>query len=136
MPPLRDLHGVSFYTDVAKSVADPGLKQAADDAARPLWDFQKAVTGLADDGSSAAQDCALRALDAWARASALLGEANQQGGYEREMALASLALAFARLDEARARSPEAAARVANQAGSSRPASARSASRRKAPCRAA
>src|SRR5690349_13610444 len=86
MTPVRDLRGVSFYTDAAKSVADPVLKQAADEAVRPLWDFVKAVDALVDVGSAPAQDCALQALAAWARGGALLGQANQQGGYEREMA--------------------------------------------------
>ncbi len=105
MPPVRDLRGVSFYTDAAKSVADPALKQAADEAVRPLWDFVKAIDALVDAGSAPAQDCALRALAAWARGGALLGQANQQGGYEREMALSGLSLAFARLGDARARAP-------------------------------
>src|SRR5690349_10909034 len=52
MAPLRDLIGVSFYTDTAKSVADPTLKQAAGEAVRPLWDFIKAVDALVDDGSA------------------------------------------------------------------------------------
>ena len=105
MAPVRDLRGVSFYTDAAKSVADPALKQAADEAVRPLWDFVKAIDALVDAGSAPAQDCALRALAAWARGGALLGQANQQGGYEREMALSGLSLAFARLGDARARAP-------------------------------
>ena len=73
MSPVRDLRGVSFYTDAAKSVADPALKQAADEAVRPLWDFVKAVDALVDAGPPPAQDCALRALAAWARGGALLG---------------------------------------------------------------
>jgi poly(beta-D-mannuronate) lyase len=104
--PIRDLAGVSYYTDAHHSVADPALKRRNQEAFVPLRAFVAGVVALADrwmlgrpaDPAIAAQ--AVRALAVWARADALLGSVNQQGEYEREWTLAGLALAYLRVRDA------------------------------------
>jgi poly(beta-D-mannuronate) lyase len=105
-PPVRDMVGVSFYTDADHSVTDPG--RLADDNAheRPVRGFLADVERLAErwvrgtpprpaDGA-----CVLAWLDAWARAGAMLGVVNQQGGYEQEWTLGGLALTWLEVRDA------------------------------------
>jgi poly(beta-D-mannuronate) lyase len=100
VPPVRDLIGVSFYVDKTHSLVDPVKKRENEAAVAPVRQFVASVTTLADGwmrSSPAKPDYAKAALDqlfAWASAGALLGEVNQQGGYERKWTLGSLALAF------------------------------------------
>jgi poly(beta-D-mannuronate) lyase len=104
--PVRDLNGVSYYTDAHRSVVDPVLQRQNEEAFAPLRAFVARVVTLADDwmvsrpprSAYAAQ--AVEALAVWARAGALLGAANRQGEYEREWTLAGLALAYLRVREA------------------------------------
>jgi poly(beta-D-mannuronate) lyase len=106
VPPVRDLIGVTFYVDKSHSVVDPEKKRQNEAAVAPVRAFVAAVTGLADGwmrSSPAKPEYAAAALDqlcAWASAGALLGEVNQQGGYERKWTLGSLALAFLKIREA------------------------------------
>ncbi|HLK88994.1 MAG TPA: alginate lyase family protein [Polyangia bacterium] len=105
-PPIRDLDGVSYYTDAHHSVADPALKRKNEAAFAPLRAFVAGIVTLADrwmvgrpaDPAIAAR--AVTALAGWARAGALLGSVNQQGEYEREWTLAGLALAYLRVRDA------------------------------------
>jgi poly(beta-D-mannuronate) lyase len=105
-PPIRDLLGVSYYTDANHSVADAVSKQRNQEAFAPLRAFVAQVTNLADGwmesrpARPAYAVLALESLAVWARAGALLGAANQQGAYEREWTLGSLALAYLRLRDA------------------------------------
>ena len=106
LAPMRDVDGVSFYVDEHKSVIDPDLQDQNQAALRPLRGFVKEVTRLADgwmvsrpaDARYAA--LAVGALARWAAGGALLGAANQQGAYEREWTLGSLALAYLKMREA------------------------------------
>jgi poly(beta-D-mannuronate) lyase len=106
LAPVRDVDGVSFYVDEHKSVIDPDLQEQNQAALRPLRAFVKEVTRLADgwmvsrpaDARYAA--LAAGALARWATAGALLGAANQQGAYEREWTLGSLALAYLKIRDA------------------------------------
>ena len=105
-PPIRDLAGVSFYVDDAKSVADPELKAQNLAALAPLRDFVAEVTALADGwmvsrpADTRYAERAGDALAAWADGGALLGAVNRQGAYEREWTLGSLALAYLKIREA------------------------------------
>jgi poly(beta-D-mannuronate) lyase len=105
-PPVRALNGVSYYTDANHSVADPALKRKNEEAFAPLRAFVAQVITQADGWmvSRPAQPAyaahAVEALAVWARAGALLGEANRQGEYEREWTLAGLALAYLRVRDA------------------------------------
>jgi len=105
-PPVRDLRGVSYYTDANRSVADPVSKEGNQEAFAPLRAFIRQVTDLADGWMEsrppkpAYAARALELLAVWARAGALLGTANQQGEYEREWTLGSLALVYLRLRDA------------------------------------
>jgi poly(beta-D-mannuronate) lyase len=115
LAPMRDLNGVSFYVDEHKSVIDPDLQEQNQAALRPLRAFVKEITRLADgwmvsrpaDARFAA--LAMGALARWAAGGALLGAVNQQGAYEREWTLGSLALAYLKLREAPAIDAEARA---------------------------
>jgi poly(beta-D-mannuronate) lyase len=98
--------GVSFYADEHKSVIDPDLQEQNQAALRPLRAFVKEVTHLADEwmvsrpADARYAGLALGALERWAAGGALLGAANQQGAYEREWTLGSLALAYLKLRDA------------------------------------
>jgi poly(beta-D-mannuronate) lyase len=104
--PIRDLNGVSYYTDASHSVADPALKRKNEEAFAPLRAFVAHVVDLADGWmvSRPAQQAyaaqAVEALAVWARAGALLGQADRQGEYERNWTLAGLALAYLRVRDA------------------------------------
>jgi len=103
---MRDVNGVSFYVDEHKSVIDPDLQEQNQAALRPLRAFVKEVTRLADGwmvsrpADARYAGLALGALTRWAAGGALLGAANQQGAYEREWTLGSLALAYLKLRDA------------------------------------
>ncbi|HEY4392806.1 MAG TPA: alginate lyase family protein [Polyangia bacterium] len=104
--PIRDLNGVSYYTDAHHAVADSALKRKNAEAFAPLRAFVAHVITLADGWTVsrpakpayAAQ--VVEALAVWARAGALLGAANRQGEYEREWTLAGLALGYLRVRDA------------------------------------
>jgi poly(beta-D-mannuronate) lyase len=119
VPPVRDLLGVSYYTDARHSVADPVLKSRNEAAFAPLRAFVADVLDLASGwmesrpSNPAYATGALEALAVWARAGALLGAVNQQGTYEREWTLGSLALAYLSVRDAPGLDP--AARVTVEA---------------------
>jgi len=101
--PIRDVAGVSFYVDDSKSVADPELRAQNLAALAPLRRFVADVVALSDGwmvSRPADPRYAQRAAEAladWAAAGALLGQVNQQGSYEREWTLGSLALAYLKI---------------------------------------
>ena len=115
--PVRDVLGVSFYVDESKSIADPALKAQNVAALAPLRHFVAAVTQLSDGWMrSRPADpryarLAVQRLAAWAAGGALLGTVNQQGGYEREWTLGSLALAYLKIREAPGLEPPARATI-------------------------
>ncbi len=115
--PIRDLLGVSYYTDTNHSVADPASKGKNQQVFAPLRAFVREVTDLADGWmmSRPAQPAyavrALELLTVWSRAGALLGTTNQQGEYEREWTLGSLALAYLKLRDAPGLDPAARTEV-------------------------
>jgi poly(beta-D-mannuronate) lyase len=113
--PMLSLNSEPFYTDGAFSVPDPARLAADVAAARPLTEWLAALqrpterwVALRDAGEAA---CALALLDAWARADALLGGFNRQGGYHRKWALAGAAIAYLALRDAPAATPEVQARI-------------------------
>jgi poly(beta-D-mannuronate) lyase len=105
-PPIRDVTGVSFYVDDAKSVADPDLRAQNLAALAPLRRFVADVIALTDGwmvsrpADPRYAQRAAGALSAWAVAGALLGQVNQQGAYEREWTLGSLSLAYLKIRDA------------------------------------
>jgi poly(beta-D-mannuronate) lyase len=115
--PIRDLIGVAYYTDASRSIADPVSKEMNQAAFASLRDFVRQVTDLAEgwmESRPARPAYAVRALDllsVWARAGALLGTTNQQGEYEREWTLGSLALAYLKLRDAPGLDPAVRAEV-------------------------
>jgi poly(beta-D-mannuronate) lyase len=117
LAPVHDVNGVSFYTDEHKSVIDPALASQNLDALRPLRAFVKEITRLGDGwmisrpANARYAQLAVEALARWAAAGALLGEANQQGAYEREWTLGSLALAYLKVRDAPGVDPTARAAI-------------------------
>ena len=115
--PIRDLLGVSYYTDANHSVVDAVSKEKNQEAFAPLRAFVRQVTDLADgwmESRPARPAYAVRALEllaGWARAGALLGATNQQGEYEREWTLGSFALAYLKLRDAPGLDPAARTEV-------------------------
>jgi poly(beta-D-mannuronate) lyase len=100
VPPIRDIEGVSFYSDPQGSKSDPAKLAANEAATRPLDLFLAGVVPAANrwirgrPAQPEAASCALRLLAAWADASAMLGRVNQQGSYHRKWTLAGAALAY------------------------------------------
>src|SRR5262249_51917591 len=89
VPAIRDVDGVSFYTDPQSSKPDPAKLAANDEATRPLDLFLAGVVSAANRWARSrppqpeAAACAMQLLVAWADARAMLGRVNEQGGYHR-----------------------------------------------------
>jgi poly(beta-D-mannuronate) lyase len=114
-PPLRSLMSTPFYTDGAASTVDPARLAADTEASRPLREWLDAIqrpterwVALRDPAEA---DCALRQIEAWAEAGALLGVFNWQGAYHRKWALSGAAIAYLALRDAPAATPERQARI-------------------------
>jgi poly(beta-D-mannuronate) lyase len=114
-PPLRNLMSEPFYRDGAASVPDAARLAADTEASRPLREWLDAIqrpmerwVALRDPAEAA---CALHQLEAWARAGALLGWFNPQGGYHRKWTLAGAAIAYLALRDAPAATPELQAAI-------------------------
>lgn len=118
IPPVRDLLGVSYYTDGNHSVADPALKRRNEAAVRPLRAYLAQIAALADGweasrpANPAYANRLIEALHGWAEAGALLGTVNKQGAYERVWTLAGLSLAYLRVRDAAGVDPTERAEVA------------------------
>lgn len=113
--PVRSLMSEPFYTDGRFSTPDPARLTADTEASRPLRDWLAAIQRPAERWVALRQDaeadCALRLLDAWAEAGALLGTFNRQGGYHRKWTLGGAALAFLAVRDAPSATPERTARI-------------------------
>jgi poly(beta-D-mannuronate) lyase len=99
--PPRDLLGVSYYVDAASSIINPVARWRNERAVAPVRAMIATVNDLSDRwlrlpeaAGARAAAAALDALAIWARAGALLGSVNRQGGYMREWALAAFALDY------------------------------------------
>ena len=113
--PVRSLLSEPFYTDGRFSNPDPARLAADTEASRPLRDWLWAIQRPAERWVALRQDaeadCALRLLEAWAEAGALLGSFNRQGGYHRKWTLGGAALAFLAVRDAPSATPERKARI-------------------------
>src|SRR5262249_32707445 len=104
--PERDVIGVHYYIDAANSIIDENLLLQNERAFATLRASGRGVVPLANGwvrsrpARASYAVLALDALDAWARADALLGASNRQGGYERKWSLAALALAYLEIRDA------------------------------------
>lgn len=106
-PPPRDLVVPQFYTDPPVfSRVDPGRLAARDAAVLPLQTLVRSVTESADRWAASSPvrgdfaACAAASLGGAARAGALLGRVDSQGGYERKWIWCGLALAHLKLVQA------------------------------------
>jgi poly(beta-D-mannuronate) lyase len=116
--PPRDLIVPQFYTDPPVfSRVDPERLAARDAAVLPLQTLVRSVTEAADFWAGSAPvagrfaACAAQSLDAAARAGALLGRVDSQGGFERKWVWCGLALAHLKLVQAPEYGADAQARV-------------------------
>ena len=106
VPPIRDIDGVSFYSDPQASRPDPAKLAANEAATRPLDLFLAGVVPAANrwvrsrPPQPAAAACSLQLLIVWADDQAMLGRVNQQGSYHRKWALAGAALAYLQIRDA------------------------------------
>jgi poly(beta-D-mannuronate) lyase len=104
--PVRDVIGVHYYIDAANSIIDENLLLQNERAFATLRAYERGVVALANGwvrsrpARASYAVLALDALDAWARADALLGASNRQGGHERKWSLAALALAYLEIRDA------------------------------------
>lgn len=106
---VRDLWITAFYSDRARWESDTRLLRAYEDSiTRTSDDFVRS-----SPPSPAAADCTLDWLDAWARKDALLGRENQQGRYERQWSLSSIASAYLKVRGAQGLDAEKRDRVAD-----------------------
>lgn len=113
--PILNIEGVTYYTDPAFSRVDP-VRREADRTVQVRLDALTTVVQAAVEraraGEQGAAACAVKLLDAWARAGAMLGQVNLQGSYHRVWALAGAALAFLQVRDGSGQDPEAVGRVA------------------------
>jgi poly(beta-D-mannuronate) lyase len=102
--PVRDVMGVSFYTDAYHSIVDPRLVKDNHTRLKAISTFLGVVSQMTDrylrSGDIAAAHCAFVWLTHWARADAMLGRVNQQGAYERKWTLGGLALSYVKIQRA------------------------------------
>lgn len=105
--PVRHLNVVGYYTDAAGSIVDRARFERLQATMAPLHAFVRDVTEMTDRWARSRPEdlaparCALQWMEAWARADAMLGRITRpQGDIERQMALAGLALSWARLRQA------------------------------------
>lgn len=101
-----------FYTDAKGSRIDPAIRKANDATTKPVTDFLRATTAMADnalrtrDSVRAGEQatCALAWMRSWAEGRALTGamtapggEPSKQGEHHRKWTLAGLALTYLKL---------------------------------------
>jgi poly(beta-D-mannuronate) lyase len=102
--PVRDVMGVSFYTDVHHSVVDLRLLKDNKIRLKPISTFLSVVSQTTDrylqGGDIKVAHCALAWLTRWAEADAMLGRVNRQGAYERKWTLGGLALSYLKIQHA------------------------------------
>ncbi len=101
-PPGNALSVDGFYRDRRGSVVDPKRRDARDQAVAVYESTIRQVQAQADAyvlrGEKEAGTCALRQLDAWAKAGTLTGRLEtRQANYERNWYLAGFALAYLKL---------------------------------------
>ena len=108
---VRDIYGVSYYTDRLHSIPDPAKHAQNVAQLAPIRAYLDHVTRFADAavrGDPPANACAWTWLRAWAAADAMTGSVNAQGAYEREWTLGGLAIAFLKLRDAGSEPSDAA----------------------------
>ena len=102
--PVRDVIGVSFYTDAHHSIVDRRLVNDNNTRLKPLSTFLRVVSQMTDrylhSGDIEAAHCALLWLTRWAQVDAMLGRVNRQGTYERKWTLGGLALSYVKIQHA------------------------------------
>ena len=105
-PAVVSLDVPRFYSDVAGTIVDPGLKAQHQQAVEPLTSFLRQVVSDADHAYSRSApksqaeeaDCALTWLQTWAAEGAWLGTmSTKQAEYQRKWDLAGVALAYLKL---------------------------------------
>src|SRR3972149_335161 len=94
-PAMRNIPANRYYSDAASSIIDPALKRQNELAVKPLEDYLRNFSRMADlyvrSGAQPVAVCALDWLDAWAQGDAMLGSmSSRQAEYHRKWILAGL----------------------------------------------
>lgn len=90
-------------SDQARDTLNIAAEQAYKDATRSIQEFEAGISDLSDRyirGQTAAAACALSWMQEWARAEALLGDANMTGKAVRKWTLAAVAFNFLKIKDA------------------------------------
>ena len=102
--PVRDVMGVSFYTDAHHSIVDLRIVNDHKTRLKPLSTFLRVVSQTTDrylhGGDIKAAHCAFLWLTRWAEVDAMLGRVNRQGSYERKWSLGGVALSYVNIQHA------------------------------------
>lgn len=116
--PVVDVSGEVFYRPGSgNSIVDEAARARDAAIAKPVNDYMAFVVRTADDymrsrpADPVRAQCVLDWLDTWAKAGALLGQANQQGRYLRNWTQADLAIAWLTIRDAPGLDRDAKARV-------------------------
>lgn len=96
--PVVDVMGQTYYSDERHSIIDPKKFEQSRELTVPLRSFNNQIARLSDRiwmfDDIRAESCLYTWLSTWARAGALLGDANYQGEFERKWNLSGIALAY------------------------------------------
>ncbi|MDF3030909.1 MAG: algL [Moraxellaceae bacterium] len=87
----------------ARDVINEDAEARYKNLTRPMEEFEAGLTKLSDryvHGQAAAAQCALDWMQAWAKADALMGEANMTGKAVRKWTLAATAFSFLKIQDA------------------------------------
>jgi poly(beta-D-mannuronate) lyase len=106
---VRDVIGVSFYTDAHHSIIDKQKLARNEANLNPIRQYLQQVTDYSDaaaHGDAGAASCAMQWLSSWAAGDAMLGDVNHQGEYEREWTLGGLAMAYLKVRDTGASDPD------------------------------
>lgn len=100
--PVVDVMGQTYYSDDHHSIIDPKKFEQSREMTVPLRSFNNQIARLSDRiwkfDDLSAESCLYTWLSTWARAGALLGDANYQGEFERKWNLSGIALAYLKVE--------------------------------------
>lgn len=100
--PVVDVMSTTYYSDEHHSIIDPKKHKQSQEMVVPLRTFNNQVVRFADQiwkhDDRSSEDCLYTWLSTWAKADALLGDANHQGEFERKWNLSGIALAYLKVE--------------------------------------
>jgi len=101
--PVVDVIGQTYYKDSHHSVIDPEKLRRSREMVQPLRNFGNQIAKWSDSlwvrKDLGAEKCLLEWFTSWAKAGAMLGNANYQGEFERKWFLAGVSLSYLRIEK-------------------------------------